>query len=41
MTKTFTGVAATLAVLLSSVAPAAADWRNTIGTYNIGLLGGE
>ena len=41
MTKTFTGVAATLAVLLSSVASAAADWRADFGTYNVGLLGGE
>lgn len=41
MTKTFTGVAATLAVLMTSVAPAAADWRADFGSFNIGLLGGE
>ncbi|MDD7970664.1 phosphonate ABC transporter substrate-binding protein [Roseinatronobacter alkalisoli] len=41
MTKTFTGVAATLAVLMTSVMPVAADWRADFGTYNIGLLGGE
>ncbi|SUZ31802.1 Phosphate-import protein PhnD [Roseibaca ekhonensis] len=41
MTKTLTGVAATLAILLTSVAPAAAEWRADFGTYNIGLLGGE
>ena len=41
MTKTFTGVAATLACLLSTVAPAAADWRADFGTYNIGILSGE
>lgn len=41
MTKTVSGVAATLAVLLTSVAPAAADWRADFGTYNVGLLGGE
>ncbi len=41
MTKTITGLAATCAVLMTSVAPAAADWRADFGTYNIGLLGGE
>lgn len=41
MTKKFGGTAATLAVLLASVAPAAAEWRADFGTYNIGLLGGE
>lgn len=41
MTKTFTGAAATISILLSTVAPAFADWRADFGTYNIGLLGGE
>lgn len=41
MTKTFSGVAATFAVLMTSVMPAAADWRADFGTFNIGLLGGE
>lgn len=41
MTRTITGVAATFAVLMTSVAPAAADWRADFGTYNVGLLGGE
>lgn len=41
MIQKFPGVAATLAVLLTSVAPAAADWRADFGTFNIGLLGGE
>ena len=35
------GSAATLAIRLTSVAPAAADWREGFGTFNIGLLGGE
>lgn len=41
MKKKLGGTAATLAILLASVAPAAADWRADFGTYNIGLLGGE
>ncbi|PZX38000.1 phosphonate transport system substrate-binding protein [Roseinatronobacter thiooxidans] len=41
MTKTFTGIAATLACLVSTVTPAAADWRADFGTYNIGILSGE
>jgi len=41
MTRTFTTGATTLALLLSTVAPAAADWRADFGTYNIGLLSGE
>lgn len=41
MIKSITTGAATLAILLTSVAPVAADWRADFGTYNIGLLGGE
>ena len=41
MTRTLTGAAATLAVLMTSVMPAAADWRAGFGTYNIGILSGE
>ncbi|MGY6697675.1 MAG: phosphonate ABC transporter substrate-binding protein [Roseinatronobacter sp.] len=41
MTRTFTTGATTLALLLSTVAPAAADWRADFGTYNIGILSGE
>lgn len=39
--QTLLGTAAAVAVLASTVAPAAADWRDSFGTYNIGLLGGE
>lgn len=41
MTKTFAFATTTAALLLSSVAPAAADWRDDFGSFNIGLLGGE
>ena len=41
MTRPFTTGATTLALLLSTVAPAAADWRADFGTYNIGILSGE
>lgn len=39
--KTVAAAAAAMAVLLTSVAPAAAEWRKDFGTFNVGLLGGE
>jgi phosphonate transport system substrate-binding protein len=39
--RNFMGTAAAVAVLALSAMPAAADWREGFGTYNIGLLGGE
>lgn len=36
-----TTVAASVAILMSTVAPVAAEWRADFGTYNIGILSGE
>jgi len=35
------GTAAAAALLIATVTPAAADWRQGFGTYNIGILSGE
>lgn len=35
------GTAAATAILAAGVTPAAADWRQGFGTYNVGLLSGE
>lgn len=37
----FLGTAAAVAVLATTVTPAAADWHQNFGTFNVGLLGGE
>jgi len=41
MMKNVTCAATSLAILLGTVAPVAADWREDFGSFNIGILSGE